>query len=51
MSTWSPANPLSDPQPWDWVADSYVDTAMPLLGLFVEVAIERAMIGPSCRVW
>ena len=44
------ANPLSSSQPWNWVADSYVDTAMPLLGRFGEVAIERAMIGPTTRV-
>jgi ubiquinone/menaquinone biosynthesis C-methylase UbiE len=45
-----PGNPLSGPQPWDLVADSYVDVAMPLLGLFGEVAIERAGIGPDMRV-
>ena len=44
------ANPLSSSQPWNWVADSYVDTAMPLLGLFGEVAIERAAIWPTARV-
>jgi ubiquinone/menaquinone biosynthesis C-methylase UbiE len=44
------ANPLSSPQPWNWVADGYLETAMQLLGLFAEVAIERASIGPSTRV-
>ena len=50
MRTQSPANPLSSSQAWNWVADSYVDTAMPLLGLFGEVAIERAAIRPTTRV-
>jgi ubiquinone/menaquinone biosynthesis C-methylase UbiE len=50
MDTPAASNPLSGPQPWDWVAESYVDTAMPLLGLFSEVAIERASIGPTTRV-
>lgn len=43
-------NPLSGPQPWDLVAEGYVDVAMPLLGLFGEVAIERAGIGAGMQV-
>jgi len=50
VSTPADANPLSSPQPWNWVADGYLETAMPLLGLFAEVAIERASIGPTTRV-
>jgi len=50
MSTTASPNPLSSALPWNWVADSYVDTAMPLLGLFGEVAIERAAIRPTTRV-
>jgi len=50
MGSSASANPLSNPKPWNVVADSYVETAMPLLGLFGEVAIERAGIGPSTRV-
>jgi ubiquinone/menaquinone biosynthesis C-methylase UbiE len=43
-------NPLSNPQPWDQVVDGYVEVAMPLLGLFGEVAIARARIAPEMRV-
>jgi len=50
MITVPRVNPLSSAQPWNWVADSYVDTAMPLLGLFGEVAIDRAAIWPTTRV-
>ncbi len=50
MSTSGSSNPLSGPKPWNMVADDYVDVAMPLLGLFAEVAIERAAIGPATRV-
>lgn len=50
MSSLVASNPLSGPRPWDLVADSYVDVAMPLLGLFGELAIERAEIGPDARV-
>jgi ubiquinone/menaquinone biosynthesis C-methylase UbiE len=50
VDTPAASNPLSGPQPWNWVAESYVDTAMPLLGLFSDVAIERASIGPATRV-
>jgi hypothetical protein len=34
VSTPVASNPLSSPQPWNWVADGYMETAMPLLGLF-----------------
>lgn len=44
------ANPLSGSQPWNWVAEGYLKTAMPLLGLFADVAVERAMLGPTMRV-
>lgn len=50
MSSPIASNPLSGAQPWDLVADGYVEVAMPLLGLFGEVAIERAGIGPDMRV-
>ena len=50
MSTPAPTNPLSSSQPWNWVAEAYVENTMPLLGLFGEVAIERAAIGPTMRV-
>jgi len=46
----APGNPLSEAQPWNLVADGYVEVAMPLLGLFGEVAVERAGIGPDMRV-
>jgi ubiquinone/menaquinone biosynthesis C-methylase UbiE len=50
VSTPAASNPLSSPEPWNLVAADYVDIAMPLLGLFGEVAIERAAIGPTARV-
>jgi len=50
VSTSPPSNPLSSPQPWNWVADDYVIVTMPLLGLFADVAIERARLEPTMRV-
>jgi SAM-dependent methyltransferase len=43
-------NPLSAPEPWNWVADDYVDVNVPLLGMFSDVAVERAGLAPHMRV-
>lgn len=50
MSSQVSGNPLSKVQPWDWVANTYVDVTMPWLGSFGEVAIGRARIEPTMRV-
>ncbi len=44
------ANPLGAAEPWDWVAESYVEIAMPFLAQFAEVAIEKAQLKPTQRV-
>jgi len=43
-------NPLSAPDPWNWVADDYVDVNVPLLGLFSDEAVSRAALAPHLRV-
>lgn len=43
-------NPLALPDPWNYVADGYVQSTMQLLGLFAEPAIERAQLTPTTRV-
>lgn len=50
MVSSSDSNPLSAPEPWDWVAAEYVDVNVPLLGMFSEVAATRARLAPSMRV-
>jgi ubiquinone/menaquinone biosynthesis C-methylase UbiE len=49
MVTASSTNPLGSAEPWDWVAESYVEIAMPLLAQFAEVAIEKAQLKPTQR--
>jgi ubiquinone/menaquinone biosynthesis C-methylase UbiE len=44
------SNPLSSPDPWNWVADDYVDVNVPLLGLFSDEALVRAEAQPHMRV-
>ena len=43
-------NPLGTVAPWDWVADSYIDIAMPFLAMFVEPALQKVSLRPSMRV-
>ncbi|MGD0835080.1 MAG: class I SAM-dependent methyltransferase [Polyangia bacterium] len=43
-------NPLSASEPWNWVADDYVDVNIPLLGLFSDEAMSRVALGPHMRV-
>jgi SAM-dependent methyltransferase len=50
MSVQVSGNPLSKAQPWDWVADTYVEATMPWLGSFGEIAIRRARIEPTMHV-
>ena len=49
MSSNPGSNPLSSPDPWNWVADDYVDINVPLLGLFSDVAVSRAGLAPHMR--
>jgi SAM-dependent methyltransferase len=44
------SNPLSSPDPWNWVADDYVDVNVPLLGLFSDVVVSRVRLAPEMRV-
>jgi SAM-dependent methyltransferase len=44
------SNPLSSPDPWNWVAGDYVDVNVPLLGLFSDEALVRAKAEPHMRV-
>jgi len=44
------SNPLSAPDPWNWVADDYVQVNVPLLGMFSDVVFARAGLAPHMRV-
>jgi SAM-dependent methyltransferase len=50
MACESVSNPLSASDPWNWVADDYVDVNVPLLGLFSDEAVARASLAPQLRV-
>lgn len=50
MAGESSSNPLSAPDPWNWVADDYVDVNLPLLGMFSEAVVERLTLSPDLRV-
>jgi len=50
MPTNPPNNPLADNSVWNWVADSYLDGAMPFLSLFAQYAIERAGLTSNMRI-
>ena len=43
-------NPLSAPEPWNAVADNYLDVNLPLLGMFSDVAMEKVQTAPGMRV-
>jgi ubiquinone/menaquinone biosynthesis C-methylase UbiE len=43
-------NPLSSPDPWNWIADEYIDVNIPILGMFSDVAMARAGLTASMRV-
>ena len=44
------ANPLSAPEPWNAVANDYLDVNLPLLGMFSDAAMEQVQLAADMRV-
>jgi ubiquinone/menaquinone biosynthesis C-methylase UbiE len=43
-------NPLSAPEPWNAIADDYLDVNLPLLGMFSDVVMARVPLTSAMRV-